>query len=77
MAIQDDTQGVTGIKDTIEGIVGQRVYPSEFFTLGLSNTIHEEERSILEAMCGLSAFECCHHQEKRIHLPASTSCLIS
>jgi hypothetical protein len=32
--------------------------------LGLSNIVCEEERSILEAMCGLSAFKCRHHQEQ-------------
>jgi hypothetical protein len=30
--------------------VGQRVYPSEFFTLGLSSIVCEEERSIFEVV---------------------------
>jgi hypothetical protein len=40
------------------------LYPSKFFTLGLSSIVCEEERLILEAMCGLLAFKCCHHQEQ-------------
>jgi hypothetical protein len=32
--------------------------------LGLSSIICEEERSILEAVCGLPAFKCRHHQEQ-------------
>jgi hypothetical protein len=51
MAIQDDTQGISGIEYTIEGTAGQRVYLFEFFTLGLSSIVCEEERSIFEAMC--------------------------
>jgi hypothetical protein len=51
MVIQDDTQGVSIIEDTIEGIIGQRVYLSEFFPLGLSSIVHEEERPVIEAMC--------------------------
>jgi hypothetical protein len=32
--------------------------------LGAVSIIREEERPALEAMCGLPAFECCHHQEQ-------------
>jgi hypothetical protein len=32
--------------------------------LGLSSIACEEERSILEAVCGLSALKCHHHQEQ-------------
>jgi hypothetical protein len=32
--------------------------------LGLSSVIREEERPVLEAMCWLLTFECCHHQEQ-------------
>jgi hypothetical protein len=30
----------------------------------MSDIVCEEERSILEAMCGLPSFECCRHQEQ-------------
>jgi hypothetical protein len=50
MGIQDDTQGISRVESAIEGTIGQRVYPSKFFTLGLSNLICEEERSILQAV---------------------------
>jgi hypothetical protein len=42
-------------ENTIEGTIEQRVHPSKFFTLGLSSIVCEEERSILEAVCGLPA----------------------
>jgi hypothetical protein len=45
------------------------VHPSEFFTLGLSSIICEQERSILEVMCVLSAFECHHCQEQIFTAP--------
>jgi hypothetical protein len=50
MAIQDDTQGVSRVEGSVEQTVGQRIYPPEFFTLGLSGIVCEEERPILEAM---------------------------
>jgi hypothetical protein len=74
--IQDDTQGVSWIEDTIEGTVGQRVYLSEFFTLRLCNIICEEG-SILKAMCELLTFECRHHQEQISFAPTSTFFLIN
>jgi hypothetical protein len=51
MVIQDDTQGISRVESAIEEAIGQSVYPSEFFTLGLSNIVCEEERSVIEAMC--------------------------
>jgi hypothetical protein len=51
MAIQDDTQGVSRIEGSIEQTIGQRVYPSKFFTLGLCSFVCEKERLIFEAMC--------------------------
>jgi hypothetical protein len=51
MTIQDDTQGISQIESAIEQNIGQMVYPSKFFTIGLSDIVCKEERSILEAMC--------------------------
>jgi hypothetical protein len=64
MAIQDGTEGVSRIKNTIEGTFGQRVHPFKFFTLGLYNIVCEEERSIPEAVCRLLVLESCHYQEQ-------------
>jgi hypothetical protein len=64
MVIQDGAQGVSQAKNTIERTFGQRVHPSKFFMLGLSDIVCEEERSIPQAVCRLSALECCHYQEQ-------------
>jgi hypothetical protein len=41
--------------------------------MGMSSVICQEERSVFEVMCGLSTFECRHHQEQisiaRINIP--------
>jgi hypothetical protein len=52
------------LKVQLNELLDKRVYPPEFFTLGLSGIVCEEERPILEAMYGLLAFDCCHHQEQ-------------
>jgi hypothetical protein len=46
MAIQDDTQGVSGVKSVIEGTIEQRVHSSEFFTLGLSDFVKKKDQSL-------------------------------
>jgi hypothetical protein len=35
-----------------------------FFTLGLSDLVCQEERSILEVMCGIPTLELHHYQEQ-------------
>jgi hypothetical protein len=44
--------------------IGQGVHTLEFFSLGLSGLICQEERSILEVMCGLLTLQRCHYQEQ-------------
>jgi hypothetical protein len=62
--IQDDTQGICRIEDTIEGTVGQGFHTSKFFTLGLPDIICHAEKSILEVMCRLLALERRDYQEQ-------------
>jgi hypothetical protein len=55
--VQDDTQGVGRVEGAIEQIVGQGFHISKLFTMGLSTIICQEERPVLEVMCGLSTLE--------------------
>jgi hypothetical protein len=70
-AIKDDTQGVSWIEDTIEGIIWQRAYLSEFFNLGLSSIVCEEERSIFEVVSIISPWMLLLSRTN-IHCPTST-----
>jgi hypothetical protein len=62
--IEDNTQEIVRIEDTIERTVGQGFCTSKFFTLGLFDIIYQEERSIIEVMCGLSTLEHSHYKEQ-------------
>jgi hypothetical protein len=55
--VQDDTQGVGRVEGAIEQIVGQGFHISKLFTMGLSTIICQEERPVLEVMCGLLTLE--------------------
>jgi hypothetical protein len=41
-----------------------RFHSTEHLTLGMPGSVRKEERSRVKVMCGLSTYECGHHQEQ-------------